>query len=792
MKCVILAGGSGDRLWPLSRKNYPKQFLNLYGENSLFQETITRNIPFCDEFYIVTNMEYRLIVEGQLKQFQGISCKMILEEEAKGTAPALALVSAFLPENEDLLVIPSDLFLAGEGYSDAVYQAKRVAAQGQLVLFGVRAEEASTLYGYIRHDGERVTRFLEKPSQALADKIFYEDDILWNSGMLYCRNGDLRREWMHHAPSMLKWAQNVWKVQGVYGQYQTDVYTKKTEEKIRKTYRIDASLTSELSRTHVEKTLLEQSEHLAVVPLRCSWIDISNFDTYEKLSGERRKNVICSSCENTLVINAASQQLVVANGLRDMCIVNTNDAIYVTDRESAQDIKGIIAAHPEKYQDYFDYSPMLYRQWGIREVVAQEKGYRVRKLTIYPGRTLTRHIHTKRNENYSIVSGTLSVELEDTVRRIGAGESINILPNVVHRLFNDTDRDVIAIEVDTGDEINEQDMLRMEDEDWETQEKLPSIYRLAPAYKDYLWGGHRLAERFGKDSPYEITAESWELSAHPDGTSHILGGAFDGKNFADFVDAYGAKVCGWKSNTFDRFPILIKFIDAAKPLSIQVHPFDDYAFVNENEFGKNEMWYVMEAEPGAYLYCGFSRDVSREELERHIADHTITELLNKVEVKAGDVIFIPAGTIHAIGAGILLCEIQQNSNSTYRVYDYDRRDAAGQLRPLHIGKALDVLSLEAYHAMDYGLEGPVQEGGIVSQRLCLCKYFECTKYQIREKMSLYLDDASFASLVFLSGTAQIACREERMQAKAGDSFFISAGRKVVHVEGNCEFIVTNI
>ena len=787
MKCIIMAGGSGDRLWPLSRKNYPKQFLNLNGENSLFQETVTRNIPFCEEFYIVTNADYAMIVEGQMKQFQGISYRIILEEEAKGTGPALALSAELFPEDMELLVLPSDLLIQGNGYSDAIYRAKELAKEGRMVLFGTRAEEPSTIFGYIRHDGERVSRFMEKPSQALAEKIFSDDDILWNCGMLLTRAGILREQMKAFAPSLWEWAECAGKL---------------LRQSKGLTVMISRDMTRELSRVHMEKALLEQSDALSVVPFRGDWVDISNFETYEKLNRKNQEeNTILSACENTWVINASSRQLIVANHLKDTVVVNTGDAIYITDRESAQDIKGIIAARQNspRYREYFDYSPIVYRQWGTREVVAQESGYRVRKLTIYPGETLTSHIHIKRNENYSIVKGVLSVELEAETLRVGAGESINILPNVGHRLFNDTDQVVVAIEVDTGDEINEQDMLRMDelrqkDGKASAGEDLPDLYRLRPAYKDYLWGGQRLRKTFGKDSPYEITAESWELSAHPDGQSSICGGPFDGMRFGEFVKTYGSAVCGWKSKTFDRFPILIKFIDAAKPLSVQVHPYDDYAFVHEDEFGKNEVWYVMDAQPGAYLYCGFSQKVSREEIERRLREHTITEILNRVEVRRGDVIFIPAGTIHAIGEGILICEIQQNSNSTYRVYDYDRTDADGKKRPLHIKKALDVLTTEKYEPKAYGLEEPVydEETGVISQKLCLCKYFECSRYRIRESISLYPDDASFVSLVFLAGEGTVTCGEERMEAAAGDSFFVSAGRKVLHVQGECEFIATNI
>lgn len=752
MKCVILAGGFGDRLWPLSRKNFPKQFLTLDGGNSLFQDTITRNMPYCDGFYIVTNTAYQEIVEGQMKQFQGISYEVLLEQEAMGTAPALYAVSRMLPKEEELLITPADLFIHGDGYMYAIYKAKEFSAQGKGVLFGTRAEEPSTIYGYIRHNDNAVLRFIEKPSQSLANRIFSDDDIYWNSGMLLCHNAFLRKEFKEHVPHLRKMTE----------------------------------------RLHIEKAILEHSKNLMVVPLSCKWSDISNFDTYESLAQEKQnRNVISFACKNTSVINTTSHQLVVTNHLDNVYVINTNDAIYITDKSCEQDIKGIMALEStDKYNDFFDMSPIVYRPWGTREVISQEHGYRVRKLCVYAGKTLSKHSHSKRNENYSVVKGMLSVELEDGVHEVHAGESINILPMTLHRIFNDTSEDVIAIEVDTGAEINEQDMIHME-EDIDKIE-LPNIYRLEPAFKDYLWGGNRLVDIFHEKSPYDITAESWKLSAHEDGQSCITGGEFDRIFFGDFLKEYGEKVCGWKHQTNERFPILIKFIDATNQLSVQVHPFDDYAFVNENEFGKNEMWYIMDAEPDAYLYCGFTKKITKEEVRKRIANQTITEVLNRIEVKKGDVIFIPAGTMHAIGKGLLICEIQQNSNSTYRVYDYDREDKDGKHRPLHIEKALDVVSLEPYQSDAYGLEEPVLDGSTTIQKLCLCKYFESTKYDVKEETMLYVDDASFCSIVFLSGSAKIICQDEIVDANAGDSFFVSAGRKVLTIQGECEFIVTNI
>ena len=221
---------------------------------------------------------------------------------------------------------------------------------------------------------------------------------------------------------------------------------------------------------------------------------------------------------------------------------------------------------------------------------------------------------------------------------------------------------------------------------------------------------------------------------------------------------------------------------------------DEYALENENEYGKNEMWYVLDAEPGAYLYCGLSRASSKEEIEERIKNNTITEILNKIEVKKGDVVMVKAGTIHAIGAGIFICEIQQNSNCTYRMYDYDRRDKFGNPRELHVAKSLDVVNPVKYEKDNKCNVMLAHNEHYMSKRLVQCKYFEVIKYEIEDEAKIPVDEASFLSVIVIDGEGTIMTddNDKELKFKAGESFFINAGKRNVVVKGRSTCIITHV
>ena len=312
-----------------------------------------------------------------------------------------------------------------------------------------------------------------------------------------------------------------------------------------------------------------------------------------------------------------------------------------------------------------------------------------------------------------------------------------------------------------------------------------SILKLKPACKDYLWGGHRLADEYNVEYDGDILAEAWELSCHPDGPSMILNGPYAGKSLQEYLDAEGMEVLGTHCRRFREFPILTKFIDARDNLSIQVHPSNGFALQNEGQYGKTEMWYVLDAEEGAFLYYGFKREISRSEFARRIEENTLLEVLNAVPVRKGDVLFIESGTLHAIGKGILIAEIQQNSNVTYRVYDFGRVGKDGKKRDLHIEKALAVTS-----------RVPILRSGSEYPHVADCDYFTVDKLNLdgnlTYRMQGTVNDTSFLSILILDGEGKISCKGESESYRKGDSFFLAAGSGDWQIEGKCDALLTTI
>lgn len=314
--------------------------------------------------------------------------------------------------------------------------------------------------------------------------------------------------------------------------------------------------------------------------------------------------------------------------------------------------------------------------------------------------------------------------------------------------------------------------------------------KIQPAFKDYIWGGTRLRDDFDKKCNYDKIAESWELSCHKDGINIIENGEYAGKTFASLIDEKGVEFLGTNCAKFESFPILIKLIDAKDNLSVQVHPNNEYAQRVEGEYGKTEMWYIVDCEKGATLLYGFKDNISKEEFAQRIRDNTLLEVTNAVEVNKGDVFFIEAGTLHAIGKGILIAEIQQNSNTTYRIYDYGRVGNDGKPRELHVDKALEVTDL--CPAKPYPKCEIENHDGYSSQLLSKCEYFNVKRIDITEKAKLFADEKSFNSILILEGEPVLSSSNTKLTLKKGDSVFIPCNTGEYEICGTSQVILTVI
>lgn len=316
--------------------------------------------------------------------------------------------------------------------------------------------------------------------------------------------------------------------------------------------------------------------------------------------------------------------------------------------------------------------------------------------------------------------------------------------------------------------------------------------RLRAALKDYIWGGTALKTAFHKKSDLEKVAESWELSCHKDGQSIVENGIYEGLTLSAYVEKAGREVLGENAEKFTYFPILIKLIDAADDLSVQVHPGNEYALSAEGEYGKTEMWYIVDCAEDAALLYGFKETIGKEEFKRRIEENTLLEVCNRVPVKKGDVFFMDAGTLHAIGKGIIIAEIQQNSNTTYRIYDYGRVGADGKARQLHVEKALDVTELTPPQKPTR----PVAQMNFFTdfsmKLLAQCEYFTVYHVEVKKECKLRADASSFQSILVLDGALTLSCEAEELALTKGDSVFIPADMGDYVLQGQGEVIFSMV
>ena len=320
-----------------------------------------------------------------------------------------------------------------------------------------------------------------------------------------------------------------------------------------------------------------------------------------------------------------------------------------------------------------------------------------------------------------------------------------------------------------------------------------AILKLKPSGKDYIWGGHKLVDNYGKEMTGDRLAETWELSCHPDGPSFVANSEDAGKTLRQYIEEHGKKVLVTNCERFEDFPILTKFIDAQDNLSIQVHPDNEYALKNEGQYGKTEMWYVVDADKGAKLRSGFSEQITPKEYKERVLNNTITDVLQEYEIHPGDVFFLPAGRVHSIGAGSFIAEIQQTSDITYRIYDFNRKDANGKTRELHTDLAREAINYEVLD--DYRTKyEPLKDEPV---ELVACTYFTTSLYDMTEEISCdYSELDSFVIFICMEGSCKMRDNEgNELTVSAGESILLPATTQDITITpegGNVKLLETYV
>ncbi|NMP36502.1 MAG: class I mannose-6-phosphate isomerase [Clostridiales bacterium] len=310
---------------------------------------------------------------------------------------------------------------------------------------------------------------------------------------------------------------------------------------------------------------------------------------------------------------------------------------------------------------------------------------------------------------------------------------------------------------------------------------------LEPVLKDIIWGGERLKNEFGFNTALDKIAEAWVLTCRNEGDNKILNGECSGMLMSEYTAKYGKAALGSASEKYGDFPLLIKLIDAKKDLSVQVHPDDEYARRVENSFGKTEAWYILDCDEGAQLVYGFKNEITKQQFREAIENNTLMDCVNTVKVKKGDVFFIDSGTLHAIGSGILLAEVQQNCNTTYRVYDYNRLEN-GKPRELHVDKAVDVTKTVPPQRGGEPEGESVDIGGCTLTALTSCEFFSMELMQVESSVCIEPDGTSFISLLALSGEGVLTCGDTEIKLKKGTSVFVPAQCPRIKIEGKTEIL----
>ncbi|MDR1007198.1 MAG: mannose-1-phosphate guanylyltransferase/mannose-6-phosphate isomerase [Campylobacteraceae bacterium] len=445
MTNIILSGGSGTRLWPLSRKLMPKQFLKLFDDKSLFQLTVERNASFCENSIIVSNLEQYFLAMDQLEELNINNSSCILEPIGRNTTAAIALASFELDENDIVLVTPSDHLIKNEeSYKEALQKAGNLAEEGFLVTFGIKPTYCETGFGYIEADGLHVKSFKEKPDIKTAEEYIKSCNYYWNSGMFCFKVKTFLKELKEHAPNIYNASLEA------FNNAKIDAKTGCFEKLIR----IDMQSMMRIDDVSIDYALMEKSSNVAVVPSDIDWSDVGSF---EALSRE-----LTSDVSNNFVLANKEVALIDVN---DLIIIDTKDALLVSKKGSSQKVKDIVVSlQKSEKKDLTSLHVKANRPWGTYEVLEVGDGYKIKKIEVKPNKRLSLQKHFHRNEHWIVVSGTAKVTINDKVFLVRENESTYIRSGDIHRLENPGKIPLVLIEAQVGKYTGEDDIIRIEDD----------------------------------------------------------------------------------------------------------------------------------------------------------------------------------------------------------------------------------------------------------------------------------------------------------------------------------------
>ena len=455
MTNIILCGGSGTRLWPISRTLMPKQFVKLFFEKSLFQLTVERNSKLCDAQFIVSNAEQYFLASDQLEELSLTNNSYLLEPLARNTAPAIALACMALDAEELVLVTPSDHLIKDEdSYKQAVTTAKELASNNQLVTFGIKPTFAETGFGYIEADIATeydVKAFHEKPDFDTATSYVNAGNYYWNSGMFLFKAGVFLQELQAYAPEI--------------HEVSLKAFMNANKENI---IRIKHEDMANIPEESIDYAVMEKSQKVKVVPSDISWSDVGSFDAlYDELPKDEsgntvNENHISIDSKNNLVYG--HERKIATVDIEDCIIVDTGDALLVSKKGSSQKVKKVVEKLKEQNSELHNIHLTGHRPWGTYTVLEDSPGYKIKRIEVKPGKRLSLQKHFHRNEHWIVVSGTATVTVGDETRLVRPNESTYIKMGEVHRLANEGMIPVVLIEAQVGEYTGEDDIVRISDD----------------------------------------------------------------------------------------------------------------------------------------------------------------------------------------------------------------------------------------------------------------------------------------------------------------------------------------